>query len=319
VLPQDDDRMWEALANGDVLGCFQFDSAVGSQAAKKIRPHSALEMADANGLMRLMTAGKGQETPLDKYVRFKNNISLWYKEMDQQGLTKQEQKVLEPYFLRSYGVPPSQEQMMQILRDPAICNFTLAEANTARKIVGKKQMNKIPELRQQVYEQATSPALGKYVWKYGLGPQMGYSFSIIHALAYSFIGYQTAYLATNWNPIYWDTACLVVNSGSLEDDEELDIDKKTKGSDYNKIAKAIGDITANNIEVSLVNINESDYGFKPDVENNRILYGLKAISNIGAEVIEKIFSGRPYIGIKDFMNRCKLTKTVMSLFWNFSL
>ena len=173
VLPQDDDRMWNALANGDVLGCFQFDSAVGGQAAKKIRPHSALEMADANGLMRLMTAGKGQETPLDKYVRFKNDISLWYKEMDQQGLTQQEQKALEPYFLRSYGVPPSQEQMMQILRDPAICGFTLAEANTARKIVGKKQMNKIPELRDKVYKQATSEALGKYVWTYGIGPQMG--------------------------------------------------------------------------------------------------------------------------------------------------
>lgn len=49
VLPQNDDKMWDALANGDVLGCFQFDSAVGSQAAKKIRPHSPMEMADANG------------------------------------------------------------------------------------------------------------------------------------------------------------------------------------------------------------------------------------------------------------------------------
>lgn len=67
-------------------------------------------MADANGLMRLMTAEKGAETPMEKYVRFKNNISLWYKEMDQQGLTKEEQKILEPHFLRSYGVPPSQEQ-----------------------------------------------------------------------------------------------------------------------------------------------------------------------------------------------------------------
>ena len=109
VLPQDDNRMWEALANGDVLGCFQFDSAVGGQAAKKIRPKNPREMSDANGLMRLMTAGRGQESPLDKYVRFKNNISLWYKEMDEQGLTKQEQKILEPYFLPSYGVPPSQE------------------------------------------------------------------------------------------------------------------------------------------------------------------------------------------------------------------
>ena len=67
---------------------------------------------------------------------------------------------------------------------------------------------------------------------------MGYSFSIIHALAYSFIGFQTAYIATKWNPIYWDTACLVVNSGSLESDEDYEFDddgeavKKEKGSDY---------------------------------------------------------------------------------------
>lgn len=47
---------------------------------------------------------------MEKYIRFKENISLWYQEMDKYGLTKEEQKVLEPYFLPSYGVPPSQEQ-----------------------------------------------------------------------------------------------------------------------------------------------------------------------------------------------------------------
>jgi len=193
----------------------------------------------------------------------------------------------------------------------------LKDANAARKIVGKKQMSKIPELKKQVLEQAKSAELGKYVWECGIGPQMGYSFSIIHALAYSFIGYQTAYLATHWNPIYWDTACLVVNSGSLEEDEEYELDdedtikKKEKGTNYEKLAKAIGEIVAAGIEVSLVNINTSDYGFEPDIENNRILYGLKALSNINAETIEKIKSGRPYDGIKDFMIRCPLTKTAM--------
>ena len=117
----------------------------------------------------------------------------------------------------------------------------------------------------------------------------------------------------NWNQIYWDTACLVVNSGSLEEEDEdiEDIKKKEKGTDYAKIAKAIGDITSNGIEVSLVNINTSDLGYKPDIKNNRILYGLKALSNISSEVIEKIIAGRPYSGIKDFMTRCPLTKTAM--------
>ena len=172
-LPLDDERCWKALQEGSVLDTFQFDSVVGSQAAKKIHPKSILEMSDANGLMRLMTSEKGAETPMEKYIRFKNNIQLWYKEMESYGLTKDEMKVLEPHFLKSYGVPPSQEQLMTMLMDEDICGFTLAEANAARKIVGKKQMSKIPELKEKVLKQAKSKALGKYVWDAGIGPQMG--------------------------------------------------------------------------------------------------------------------------------------------------
>lgn len=279
-----------------------------------------------------MTGEDGGEQPIDKYVRFKNDISQWYLEMDNYGLTKEEQEILKPHFLRSHGVPPSQEQLMTMLMDDNICKFSLKDANAARKIVGKKQMNKIPALHEQIKAQAASPALGRYVWDCGVGPQMGYSFSIIHALAYSFIGFQTAYIATKWNPIYWDTACLVVNSGALEENEKEVVDiyekedfenytyvdlpnrkgkVKEKNSDYAKIAKAIGAITSKGIEVSLVNINTSDYGYKPDVKNNRILYGLKALSNISGETVEKIKAGRPYSGIKDFMIRCPLTKTAM--------
>lgn len=137
VLPTEDPRIWQALAEGSVIGCFQFDSAVGSQAAKKIRPTNPRETADANGLMRLMTSEPGAEMPLDKYVRYKNNIQLWYDEMDKCGLTKEEQRSLEPYFKSSYGVPPSQEQLMRMLMDKNICGFSLAEANAARKIVGR--------------------------------------------------------------------------------------------------------------------------------------------------------------------------------------
>jgi len=322
VLPIEDKNIWKVLQENSVLNIFQFDSDVGSQAAKKIRPSNIMEMADANGLMRLMTAEKGQESPMEKYIRFKNDISLWYKEMDRAGLTKTEQKILEPYFLKSHGVPPSQEQLMRMLMDENICDFTLAEANAARKIVGKKQMSKIPELRDKVLEQAKSPCLGRYVWECGIGPQMGYSFSIIHALAYSFIGFQTMFIATNWNPIYWNTACLIVNSGSLEDDSEYDIDeddegtivKKEKSTDYAKIAKALGDIISKGIKVSLVDINKSNYSFEPDVANNQILFGMKALNGIGTPVIDAILNTRPFTSFIDFMNRCPLTKTqVISL------
>ena len=297
---------------------YNVDSEVGSQAAKKIKPTTILELTDANGLMRLMTAEKGAETPMEKYIRFKNNLDLWYKEMYDFGLTPNERDYLEPYFKSSYGVPPSQEQLMLMLMDKNICGFTLAEANSARKIVGKKQMSKIPELHQMILEKASSEKLGKYIWENGVGPQMGYSFSVIHALAYSFIGFQTAYIATRWNPIYWDTACLVVNSGSLEKNEEYEIDedgvpakRKETGTDYGKVARALGDIIEAGIKVSLIDINKSDYSFKPDINNNQILFGMKALSNVSAAVVDQIKQGRPYKSFKDFIYRCPLNKTAM--------
>ena len=303
VLPLKDQKIWDALSNVSVINTFQFDSPVGAQAAKKIAPQTVLEMADANGLMRLM-GEEGEMRPLDKYVKYKNNIDLWYQEMEKFGLTKDEQKYLEPYFLKSYGVPPSQEQLMTMLMDEHICNFSLGEANNARKIVGKKQMSKIPELHQTVLNRASSKKLGEYVWKYGAGPQMGYSFSIIHALAYSFIGVQTLYIATNWNPIYWDTACLIVNSGATDPDNGGQ-------TDYSKIAKAMGEIINAGINMSVVNINSSDYGFLPDAKNNRILYGMKAMLNVGDDVIEEIIKHRPYNSPKDFYNRIHPKKPVM--------
>ena len=301
VLPLDYKPAWDAIENGTVINIFQFDSMVGAQAAKKIQPKTILELADANGLMRLMTAERGAETPMDKYVRFKKNIGLWYEEMRKAGLTPEEQKTLEPYFLSSYGVPPSQEQLMRMLMDENICGFGLGEANAARKIVGKKQMNKIPALREQVLTRAKSPALGRYVWQYGVGPQMGYSFSIIHALAYSFIGYQTAYIGTRFNPIYWNTACLTVNSGTTAGGS----------TDYVKMAKALGDIMSEGIKVSLVDINKSALGFEPDIENNQILFGLKSMLNVGDDVIAKTIEMRPYSSPKDYLQKVKPNKQAM--------
>ena len=303
VLPLDDEKIWDALDNVSVINTFQFDSQVGAQVAKKLRPRNVLEMADANGLMRL-TGEEGEERPMDKYARFKNNIKLWYDEMTNCGLTKEEQSALEPYFKDSYGVPPSQEQLMRMLMDPKICHFTLAEANAARKIVGKKQMSKIPELKQKVLAQAASPKLGAYVWKYGAGPQMGYSFSVIHALAYSFIGVQTLYIATHWDPIYWNTACLIVNSGATDPDN-------SGSTDYSKMAKAMGEILNAGIAIGLPNVNTSGFGFKPDAKNGQILYGLKAMLNVGDDVIDRTLALRPFSSPRDYLNRVKPGKQAM--------
>lgn len=314
VLPIHDESIWDAIDENRILDLFQFDSDVGSQAAKKIKPRTMQELADSNGLMRLAASERGAEPPMEKYIRYKNNINLWYDEMHRYGLTDEEIKSVQPHFAISYGVPPSQEQLMQMLMDENICGFTLAEANDARKIVAKKQTKRIPELKNKVINKAKSRNLGKYIWECGIKPQATYSFSIIHALAYSFIGVQTAFLATHWNPIYWNTACLIVNSGAEEENNNIyddELSAKAKQTDYAKIAKALGAILARGIKVSLVDINKSDLSFKPDPENNEILFGMGALSYINAEHIAKIKQYRPYASFKDFLTRCPLQKRPM--------
>ena len=81
-------------------------------------------------------------------------------------------------------------------------------------------MSKIPQLKEQVFSKFDNPKVAEYFWEIAVAPQLGYAFSLNHSLPYSFVAIQMIYLVINYNPIYWDTACLIVNSGSLEDNTE---------------------------------------------------------------------------------------------------
>ena len=55
VLPIHDEKIWDAIDNNRVIDLFQFDSDVGSQAAKKIKPRTMQELADSNGSTLALT------------------------------------------------------------------------------------------------------------------------------------------------------------------------------------------------------------------------------------------------------------------------
>ena len=333
-------RLWEALENGEVQDVFQFNTAIGIQTAQAIKPHNPAEMTSANALMRLV-APEGDERPFDRYVRFKKDISLWYKEMDDFGLTKEEQKILEPYYKRDHGVPASQEQLMLMVMDPKISHFTLAESNQCRKVLAKKKVKEIPIIQEKFLSQCPSKKLGEYAWKTMMKPQMSYSFSEVHALLYSFIGIQTLVVATQFPIIYWNTACLIVNSQSIEEPEEeeeiaetcieeLDDSseeeeeedseeeitskkekKKQKTVNYGKIAIAIGKMEQGGIYISPPDINSSGFTFSPDEKNNIIRYGLRGITKVGEDIVKSIIENRPYSSIDDFLSKVKINKPQM--------
>ena len=300
-LPLDDPKLWRDIAFAEVPHKFQFDSLVGSQTVKTLQPQTPQEMADANSIMRLMAPESWGETPTERYARMKRDMGQWYDEMDRWGLTKQEQSNLEKHFLPVYASPCQQEQLMLILMDENICGFSLAEANAARKVIAKKEMNKIPDLRKKIIEQATSRNMGEYIWNVVAEPQAGYAFSLLHSTAYSYIGIQTVYLATRWNPVYWNTACMRVESGLEEG----------ASTNYNKIAKATCNAKNSNMTISLIDVNKSQYMFEPNVERDTILYGMKGLNGVGGEIIQEIIANRPYLSLADFMQKTKCNKTVM--------
>ena len=302
VIDTTDKRIWQHLAAGDVMDVFQFSTGVGLAIAKKLKPKDPMEMTAANAMMRLMSE-KGKESQQDRFVRIqRQGIGAFDREMRQAHLPDDMIQLMHKHCDRYYGCCAIQEQMMEILMD--VAGFSLGEANSARKIVAKKQMSKIPELKQMVYERFENRASANYIWEVAVAPQLGYAFSLNHSLPYSFVGIQSIYFVMSFNPIYWNTACLIVNSGAT--DEEAG-----GATDYGKIAKAIGDVRAAGINVSLVDINKSSFGFLPDIENNRILFGLKGMLNVGDDVIAAIIENRPYQSPKDFYYKVKPGKQAM--------
>ena len=97
--------------------------------------------------------------------------------------------------------------------------------------------------------------------------------------------------------LFWNTACLISDSGGEEG-----------STSYDKIAAAIGKLRKSGIKVGLPNINKSLNKFEPDLENNQILYGLKGMLNISDEFIEQIINNRPYASPKDFLVKNSNTK-----------
>ena len=171
VIDTNDNKIWQHLAAGDVLDVFQFSTGVGLAIAKKLKPKNPMEMTAANAMMRLMSE-KGKESQQDRYSRIQRlGLSAFDKEMHQAGLDEDMISKMHKHCDQYWGCCAIQEQMMELLMD--VADFTLGEANNARKIVGKKQMSKIPELKAQVYSKFDRVQSADYFWENAVAPQLG--------------------------------------------------------------------------------------------------------------------------------------------------
>ena len=291
---------------------------VGKQAIKEIRPRNVAELARASSLMRLMS---DEELPLETYVKHKLAPEIWYNEMRDYHLTNEEVSLMEKYLKVKCGVAESQEVLMQIVMDPQISNFDMKEANKLRKTIAKKQFKEIENVKTLFYEKGynvgSSKNLLDYIWNKQVQLQLGYSFSELHTTGYALIALQEMNLAYRFPIIYWNTACLSVDSSAINsqdfynlieddiveiDDNDNDNKKVQNKIDYSKIAMAI-DKFKDDVNIKLPDINLSRLSFTPNREENSILYGLKGITRVTEPAINEIMMNRPFSSLNDFLDR----------------
>ena len=75
-LEREDKEMWKMVWNHKISSLFQMEQQSGIQGIALTHPESVDDLAHLNSIIRLMAQEKGGEQPLNKYARFKNDISL---------------------------------------------------------------------------------------------------------------------------------------------------------------------------------------------------------------------------------------------------
>jgi DNA polymerase-3 subunit alpha len=106
-----------------------------------------------------------------------------------------------------------------------------------------------------------------------------YGFNKSHAVAYSFLAYQTGYLKAHY-PIEFLTACMT-----------NEFDDQVKVSTYLEDCRKLG------IKVLKPDVNFPAVYF--EVEDQKIRFGLAAIKNVGVKAVEEIKRGKQKLG-RDF-------------------
>ena len=226
-LEREDPAMWQMVLEHKINSLFQMEKQSGINGIALTNPTSVDELAVLNSVIRLMASEKGAEQPLDMWARYRQDITVWYREMEQYGLTDEQIDWLAHHSAITKGICESQEGLMQLLQEERLGGNDLSFADKCRKAIAKKQGKLFEECEKHYFENAEEKGcdmrLVHYVWDVVLRVQRGYSFCRAHTLAYSLVALQEMNLAYKYPIMFWNCACLISDAGGNEytdEDEE---------------------------------------------------------------------------------------------------
>jgi len=274
----DDPAVYEILRQGRTAGVFQFESALATETLRAMRCDRFDDLVATNALLRPGPLDAGMHTVFIRRKLGQEAVSYPHPSL---------KEILEP----TYGVITYQEQVMRIAN--VLAGFTLAEADVLRKAVGKKDEALIKKEMTRFIERAVAQGHSKRLAE-ELAAQIEtfgrYGFNKSHSVAYSVLSYQTAWLKAH-HPAEFMAALLSSEIGNTD-----------------KVVQYINEARELDLEVLPPDVNESGFKFTV-VGESRLRFGLGAIRNVGAGVIESMITARrdgPFRDLWDFVGRIDL-------------
>lgn len=271
-----DPAIWPAVDAGDTAGVFQLETAGGTEDAMRFRPRSEVDVADLISVNRPGVIDAGLK---DKYMARRAGIEPdVFDHPLMEGITGD-----------THGILVYQEQLMRAAR--VLAGFTAEEAEGLRKVIGKKQTDKLPALEGKFVAGClanpdfTGPVGGlaekaaRKVWA-SINAAGRYAFNKSHAVGYALI--------STWE--IW-----------LKHHHGVEFLVALMQTDTANATRYARDLRRRGIQLWPPDVNLS--GRKMTIDDLGVRYGLDSVRGVGAAAVDDILLQRPFVSFDDFYLR----------------
>jgi len=259
---------------GKWAGIFQFTEKGAQTFCKRVKPKNIIDIAAITSIFR---PGPLSANVHESYVEARKNASD----------IKYGHKIVREITKETYGFLIFQEQIA-LLAHKLGKNLSLDEGNLLRKLLTKKGTGKTNEKKNKIHRKfvegceskGISNKKAQEIWQ-KFEYFSGYGFNKSHAISYSIISYQCAWLL-NYYPSEWMAAF-------------LDKEPESRKEKAINLAKKFG------YKIEPMSINKSGVVWEISADNKTLIQPLTSIKGLGEKAIEQIIDHRPFNTIEEFL------------------
>ncbi|MCX7739167.1 MAG: DNA polymerase III subunit alpha [Hydrogenothermaceae bacterium] len=274
ALGLDNENVFNLLQSGKTTGVFQLESKGMQDLLARLKPNHFDEII---AILALFRPGPLMSGMVDEYIERKHSRKeIVYPFME-----------IKDILAETYGLIVYQEQIMFIAN--ILSGFTMAEADTLRKAIGKKNPETMAKMRDRFIEGAVERGFDREkitkLWE-DIEKFASYSFNKSHSTAYAYLSYWTAWVKTYYP-------------------EEFFTVKLSTESNDTKFLNILNDMENFDIRLLPPDINRSGSEFWIE-DKKTIRFGLSKIKGVGEQSAVKIVEEREKNGrYTDIFNLCE--------------